>query len=55
MRSFFEVVEMVEGDKAEVIARLRKIPGVGENAAEGLYRLGVRDAEDLKGRSADQM
>jgi nucleotidyltransferase/DNA polymerase involved in DNA repair len=46
---------MVDEDKASVIARLREIPGVGENAAEGLYRLGVRDVKDLKGRSAEQM
>jgi hypothetical protein len=46
---------MVDDDKASVITRLREIPGVGENAAEGLYKLGVRDVKDLDGRSAEQM
>jgi len=49
------VNSLTEEDKAVVIAKLRKIPGVGENAAEGLYRLGIRDADDLKGRSPEQM
>ncbi|HSV42434.1 MAG TPA: helix-hairpin-helix domain-containing protein [Methanomassiliicoccales archaeon] len=46
---------MSEKEKSEVIAELRKIPGVGENAAEAFYRLGIRQAEDLKGRSPEQM
>ncbi len=46
---------LTEEDKVVVIAKLHKIPGVGENAAEGLYRLGIRDVDDLKGRSPEQM
>ena len=46
---------MADDEKTKVIAELRKIPGVGESAAEGLYRLGVRKLEDLKGRSPEQM
>lgn len=46
---------MSERAKEDVIADLRKMPGVGENAAEALYRLGVRSADDLKGRSPEQM
>jgi predicted flap endonuclease-1-like 5' DNA nuclease len=46
---------LTEKPKPEVIADLRKIPGVGENAAEALYRLGIRHANDLHGRSPEQM
>ncbi|QLH74773.1 MAG: hypothetical protein HPY73_04480 [Methanomassiliicoccales archaeon] len=42
-------------EKKEVKERLRKIPGIGENAAEALYRLGIRDARDLVGRSPEDM
>ncbi|OPY34076.1 MAG: Pathogenicity locus [Methanomassiliicoccales archaeon PtaU1.Bin124] len=46
---------MDERPKDEVIAELRKVPGVGGNAAEALYRLGVRSVDDLRGRSPEQM
>ena len=46
---------MNDASKDEVVADLRKIPGVGANAAEALYRLGVRKEEDLKGRSPEDM
>jgi len=46
---------MSERPKNEVLADLRKIPGVGENAAEALYRLGIRSADDLKGKVPEQM
>lgn len=46
---------MSERPKSDVIADLRKIPGVGENAAEALYRLGVRSADDLKGKAPEKM
>lgn len=46
---------MTERSKEEVLSDLRKIPGVGGNAAEALYRLGIRSSEDLRGRSPEQM
>ena len=46
---------MVEKTKNEVMAEFRTLPGVGENAAEALYRLGIRTKEDLIGRSPEQM
>ena len=46
---------MAERTKTEVIAELRTLPGVGENAAEALYRLGIRSKEDLIGKSPEQM
>lgn len=46
---------MTDEEKAVIIAELRRIPGVGENAAEGLYKLGVRSADDLKGRDPAAM
>lgn len=51
----FGDISLTERPKPEVIAELRKIPGVGENAAEALYRLGIRHADDLKGRSPEEM
>ena len=46
---------MEEKTKLEVISELRKLPGVGENAAEALYRLGIRSKEDLNGKDPEQM
>jgi hypothetical protein len=46
---------MAERTKTDVVAELRTLPGVGENAAEALYRLGIRSKEDLIGKSAEQM
>ncbi len=38
-----------------VIAELRKLPGVSEKAAEGLYLLGIRSVKDLEGRDPVDM
>ncbi len=46
---------MVEKTKEEVTTELRTIPGVGESAAEALYRLGIRSRDDLIGRNPEQM
>lgn len=46
---------MVERTKTEVMSELRTLPGVGENAAEALYRLGIRSKDDLIGKSPEQM
>jgi hypothetical protein len=46
---------MAERTKIDVISDLRRLPGVGENAAEALYRLGIRSKEDLIGRSPEDM
>jgi len=37
-------------EEAEVIAKLRKIPSVSEKCAKGLYLLGIREIDDLKGK-----
>ena len=39
---------MTEED--EVIAKLRMIPSVSEKCAKGLYLLGIREVDDLKGK-----
>lgn len=36
--------------KESVVKELCKVPGVSEKAAEAMYLLGVRRAEDLKGK-----
>jgi Pathogenicity locus len=43
-------ITMSPDEKAEVVGKLRKIPSVSEKAAEGLYDLGIRRPEDLKGK-----
>lgn len=42
-------------DKETVVKELRAIPGVSEKAAEGLYSLGIRSAEELKGKDPVQL
>jgi len=39
---------MTEED--EVIAKLRTVPSVSEKCARGLYLLGIREVNDLKGK-----
>jgi hypothetical protein len=46
---------MAERTKEEVISELRTLPAVGENAAEALYRLGIRSKADLIGKNPEQM
>ena len=46
--------EMSEEEK-EVVAKLRKLPSVSEKACRGLYLLGIRDIEDLKGKDPDAL
>ncbi|HEY3421299.1 MAG TPA: helix-hairpin-helix domain-containing protein [Methanomassiliicoccales archaeon] len=46
---------MTERAKNDVISELRMLPGVGENAAEALYRLGIRSKEDLIGKDPERM
>jgi hypothetical protein len=41
---------MSEDEKEEVVRKLRKTLGASEKAAEGLYELGIRKPEDLKGK-----
>ena len=42
-------------EQEEVIARLRKIPSVSEKCCLGMYLLGIRNIEDLKGKDPDEM
>ena len=38
------------GEQEEVIAKLMKIPSVSEKCCLGMYLLGIREIEDLKGK-----
>ena len=42
-------------EQEEVIAILRKIPSVSEKCCLGMYLLGIRNIEDLKGKDPDEM
>ena len=44
---------MTEED--EVIAKLREIPSVSEKCAHGLYLLGIRGPDDLKGKDPNDL
>jgi len=44
---------MTEED--EVIAKLRMIPSVSEKCARGLYLLGIREVNDLKGKDPSDL
>jgi len=37
-------------EESDVIAKLRMIPSVSEKCAKGLYLLGIREVDDLKGK-----
>lgn len=43
------------GEQEEVIAKLKKIPCVNEKCCQGLYLLGIREVEDLKGKDPDEL
>ncbi len=45
---------MSEEEKA-VVAELRKLPSVSEKCCRGLYLLGIRSIEDLKGKDPDEL
>ncbi|HIJ00274.1 MAG: Pathogenicity locus [Candidatus Methanomethylophilaceae archaeon] len=42
-------------EKEDIITELSKIPGLSVKAAEGMYLLGIRSIDDLKGKDADEM
>lgn len=46
--------EMTEEEKA-VVEKLRKLPSVSEKCCRGLYLLGIREIEDLKGKNPDAL
>ena len=46
--------EMSEEEK-EVVAKLRKLPSVSEKCCRGLYLLGIREIDDLKGKNPDDL
>ena len=39
----------------ETIAKLRMIPSVSEKCARGLYLLGIRETDDLKGKDPNDL
>lgn len=43
------------GEQEEVIAKLRKIPSVSEKCCLGLYLLGIREPNDLKGKDPNEL
>ena len=45
----------IMGEQEEVIAKLMKIPSVSEKCCLGMYLLGIREIEDLKGKNPDEM
>ncbi len=42
-------------DERAVVEKLRKLPSVSEKCCRGLYLLGIRDIEDLKGKNPDDL
>lgn len=45
----------IMGEQEEVIAKLMKIPSVSEKCCLGMYLLGIREIDDLKGKNPDEM
>lgn len=43
------------GEQEEVVAKLKKIPCVNERCCVGMYLLGIREIEDLKGKNPEEM
>ena len=39
----------------DVIAKLRMIPAVSEKCATGLYLIGIRETDDLKGKDPNDL
>ena len=42
-------------EEDETIAKLRTIPSVSEKCAKGLYLLGIREVDDLKGKDPAEL
>ena len=42
-------------EERAVVEKLRKLPSVSEKCCRGLYLLGIRDIEDLKGKNPDDL
>jgi len=42
-------------EQDDVIKELHKIPGVSEKCALGMYLIGIRKKDDLKGKDPDTM
>lgn len=43
------------GEQEEVVAELMKLPSVSEKCCIGMYLLGIRSIDDLKGKKPDDM
>ena len=50
MYLFREYVHSVMSEQDNVISELSKIPGVSQKCALGMYLLGIRKKDDLKGK-----
>ena len=42
-------------EERAVVEKLRKLPSVSEKCCLGMYLLGIREIEDLKGKDPDEM
>jgi len=42
-------------EEDDTVAKLRKIPSVSEKCAKGLYLLGIREIDDLKGKDPSDL
>ena len=42
-------------DEKKVVEKLRKLPSISEKCCRGLYLLGIRDIDDLKGKDPDEL
>lgn len=43
------------GEQEDVVTELHKLPGVSEKCALGMYLLGIRNKDDLKGKDPVKM
>ncbi|MBQ7701618.1 MAG: hypothetical protein IJT54_04365, partial [Candidatus Methanomethylophilaceae archaeon] len=50
-----QMLQVTMGEQEEVIAKLMKIPSVSEKCCLGMYLLGIREIDDLKGKDPDEM
>ena len=42
-------------EEKEVVEKLMKLPSVSQKCCRGLYLLGIRDIDDLKGKNPDDL
>jgi len=55
MYLFLHSVTIGMGEREDVVTELHRIPGVSEKCALGLYLIGIRKKEDLKGKDPSEL